>query len=240
MIFIGDIHGNFKKFYNALLSSDYKNQTLLQVGDFGVGFRKIEDEYILLNPINQWLYDNNNILYVIRGNHDKPEYFENCPFDYSNIKFLKDFSIINVDGKNILTLGGAISIDRVTRKNGINYWKDEEIPFIIPDIKEIAKNDIKIDIVCTHNCPTFAWPTEYSDIVKHFISIDKTLDTDLTNERKRLNLFHLKISEYNGYSPKLWVYGHMHKTIQTIVNETNFQCCGIDYFFEYDLNTKGN
>jgi predicted phosphodiesterase len=235
MIFIGDIHGNFKKFYNSLAELNYQNQMLLQVGDFGVGFRPIEHEYIHLDLINQLLLNNNNLLYVIRGNHDNPDYFENPPFDFSNIKFLKDFSLITIEGKNILTLGGAISIDRTSRKEGISYWKGEEIPIIIPDIKDIVDQNVKIDIVCTHNCPSFVWPTEYNQVVEHFISIDKTLDYELKSERKRLDLFYSKICEYNGYSPKLWVYGHMHKTISSKYEDCYFQCCGIDYFFEKNL-----
>lgn len=236
MIFIGDIHGSFKKFFDILVKTEYQNETFIQVGDFGLGFRPIENEISLLNPINDWLRDNNNFLYAIRGNHDNPEYFENSPFELSNIKLLKDFSIIRVENKNILTLGGAISIDRLTRKEGISYWKGEEIPYIIPDIKDLVPDGIKIDVVCTHNCPSFVWPTEYNDIVRHFIKLDKTLDQDLTNERRRLDLLYTKVCEYNGYEPKLWVYGHMHKTVSTQHKNTYFQCCGIDYFYQNNLD----
>ena len=237
MIFIGDIHGNFKRFLAELQTKSYQNTTLIQVGDFGVGFRPLDQEYSLIDPINTCLKDNNNILYVFRGNHDNPDYFENCPFEFSNIKFLKDFSTITVDGKNILVLGGAVSIDRMTRKSGVTYWKGEEIPFIIPDIKYIVSEGMLIDIVCTHSCPSFVWPTEFNEVVKNFIKLDKNLEHELVNERKRLDLFYDKILEYNGFAPKLWIYGHMHKTISTQIKECTFQCCGIDYFFEYNLQS---
>lgn len=237
MIFVGDIHGNFRKFLSDLKNNSYKDTTLLQVGDFGVGFRSLDQEYALIEPINALLKENNNILYVFRGNHDNPDYFENCPFDFSNIKFLKDFSIISIENKNILTLGGAISIDRMTRKQGITYWKGEEIPYIIPDIKDIVPEGMLVDIVCTHSCPSFVWPTEINEVVKNFMKIDKPLEHELINERKRLDLFYNKILDYNGYPPKLWIYGHMHKTITTQVDSCKFQCCGIDYFYEHDLQS---
>lgn len=237
MIFIGDIHGNFRKFFSDLEDKSYQNTTMIQIGDFGVGFRSLDQEYALLEPINTLLKENDNFLYVFRGNHDNPDYFENCPFDFSNIKFLKDFSIITVENKNILTLGGAISIDRMTRKHGISYWKGEEIPFIIPDIKDIASEGMFIDVVCTHSCPTFVWPTELNEVVRNFMKIDKSLEMELSNERKRLDLLYTKIIEYNGYEPKLWIYGHMHKTITTQIKECKFQCCGIDYFYEHDLQS---
>lgn len=235
MIFIGDIHGNFRKLLSELNDKSYQNTTMIQIGDFGVGFRALDKEFALLEPINNLLQENNNILYVFRGNHDNPDYFENCPFEFSNIKFLKDFSIITVDNINILTMGGAISIDRMTRRPGISYWKGEEIPFIIPDIKDIVPEGMLVDIVCTHSCPSFVWPTEFNEVVKNFIKRDKPLEYELVNERKRLDFLYNKIIDYNGYSPKLWIYGHMHKTITTQYKECIFQCCGIDYFYEHDL-----
>lgn len=234
MIFIGDIHGNFKKLLSLFKESSYQNTTFIQVGDFGVGFRSLEKEIQYLSPINDWLSENNNFLYAFRGNHDNPSYFENSPFNFSNIKLLKDFSVIQVEGKNILTLGGAISIDRLTRKLNVSYWEDEQLPFIIPDIKDIVPEDIKIDIVSTHNCPSFVWPTEFNHVVRNFIKLDKTLEHELLSERKRLDLLYSKILEYNSFSPNLWVYGHMHKTITTQYEECIFQCCGIDYFFEHN------
>lgn len=230
MIFIGDIHGNFRKLLHLFQESSYKNTTFIQLGDFGVGFRSIEKEIEYLSPINDWLVEHNNFLYAFRGNHDNPKYFEESPFNFSNIKLLKDFSVIQVEGKNILIVGGAISIDRRTRKLNVSYWEDEQLPFIIPDIKEILSEDI--DIVCTHNCPTYTWPTELSPIINNFATYDKTLIRDLIDERKRLDLLYEKIKDFNGYDPKHWVYGHMHKTIQTMFGNTTFQCCGINHFYE--------
>jgi len=237
MIFIGDIHGNFKKLLQLFNEGSFKDTTFIQVGDFGVGFRPIEKEIEYLTPVNDWLVENNNFLYAFRGNHDNPKYFEDCPFNFSNIRFLKDFSVIQVEGKNILTLGGAISIDRLTRKLNVSYWEDEQLPIIIPDIKDIVPEDIKIDIVSTHNCPSFVWPTEFNDVVRNFIKMDKNLEHELINERKRLDLLYSKILTHNKISPKLWVYGHMHKTITTQYEECIFQCCGIDYFFEHNIES---
>jgi hypothetical protein len=231
MIFIGDIHGNFRNFLKILENSGIENSTLIQVGDFGVGFRPIEIEYELLRPISNWLENTGNTLYAIRGNHDNPDYFQNNPFDFERIKLLPDFHIMELEGKNILFLGGAISIDRITRKIGISYWEGEELPFIIPDIKDIFSGS-HIDIVCTHSCPTFTWPQTFSPIVESFAEKDTKLLSELTAERKRLDLLFEKISEYNGFAPKLWVYGHMHKTIKTEYQDCKFQCCGIDYLYE--------
>ena len=91
MIFIGDIHGQFQIFLDLLKSKKYQSKTLIQVGDFGVGFYPLDQEYNSLNKINSYLVKNNNFLYVIRGNHDNPKYFTESPFQLSNIQFLNDF-----------------------------------------------------------------------------------------------------------------------------------------------------
>lgn len=231
MIFIGDIHGQFQIFLDLLKSKKYQSETLIQVGDFGVGFYPIDQEYHHLNKINSWLIKNNNFLYVIRGNHDNPNYFTESPFQLSNIQFLNDFDVLTIEDKTILFVGGAISIDRKMRREGVDYWKDEELPHIIPDISQIY-DGTSIDIVCTHNCPTYTWPTELSPIIHKFVTYDKTLIRDLIDERKRLDLLYEKIKDFNGYDPKRWVYGHMHKTIQTMFGNTTFQCCGINHFYE--------
>ena len=236
MIFIGDIHGNFKKLFSLINQTEIENDTFIQIGDFGIGFRPIEDEYLLLSFINQMLIEGNNDMYVIRGNHDNPSYFIEDKFNFSNIKFLPDFQVLEINGKTILTVGGALSIDRVQRKEGVNYWKDEEFPLIVPDIKDIY-TDNPIDIVCTHTCPSFTWPFTLAPIVKDFIKIDPKLEYELFAERKRLDLLYEKVGEYNGFAPKRWIYGHMHKTISTEYKETKFQCCGIDYMYELKFHT---
>jgi hypothetical protein len=236
MIFIGDIHGNFKKLFSLINNSDVKNDTFIQVGDMGVGFRPFEDEYLLLSFINELLIEEGNDMLVIRGNHDNPAYFTEDLFKFSNIKFLPDFHVTEINGKTLLMVGGALSIDRIYRKEGVNYWKDEELPLIIPDIKNFYSEN-PIDIVCTHTCPSFTWPFTLSPIVEDFIKVDPKLANDLINERKRLDLLHEKVTDYNGFMPKNWVYGHMHKTIATEYKETKFQCCGIDELYELKFYT---
>lgn len=236
MIFIGDIHGDFKKLFSLINNSDAKNDTFIQIGDFGIGFRDFEDEYLLLSFINEMLKEDGNDMYVIRGNHDDPSYFTEDKFGFSNIKFLPDFHTMEINGKTILFVGGAISIDRIQRIPKVNYWKDEELPLIIPDIKDFYDGK-PIDIICTHTCPTFTWPFTLAKIVEDFIEIDPKLKNDLISERKRLDLLYEKVSEYNGFAPKNWIYGHMHNTISTQYKDTLFQCCGINHLYELKFYT---
>ena len=75
MIIIGDIHGKFAELTEQLTRLQIEHTTLIQVGDFGVGFFPLAEEQAQLAALNDVLRTGDNQLYVIRGNHDNPAYF---------------------------------------------------------------------------------------------------------------------------------------------------------------------
>ena len=87
---LGDIHSNFSIINYYLKSLKIENSIIIQIGDFGLGFKEKEERKNLLE-LNYKLLENNCMLYAIRGNHDNPEYFNNLNL-YSNIILLKDWS----------------------------------------------------------------------------------------------------------------------------------------------------
>ena len=52
-----------------------------------------------------------------------------------HIRHLKRGRTYNIDGKKILTIGGADSVDKFRRQEGLNWWKEETITD--EDIKQI-------------------------------------------------------------------------------------------------------
>ena len=56
---LGDIHGNFQKLYMKAMTA--KDTTIIQVGDFGVGFRSRERMDVEMIDINKRLEKNNII-----------------------------------------------------------------------------------------------------------------------------------------------------------------------------------
>ena len=46
---------------------------------------------------------------------------------FSHVKFVKDFSVLDIGGKWIGFIGGAVSVDRAYRKAGRDYWLDEKV-----------------------------------------------------------------------------------------------------------------
>lgn len=242
LMYLGDIHGNFNIISQYVTRFDIRDAYIIQVGDFGVGFKTLVKEKRQLDDINTALIKRNVIVYAIRGNHDQPSYFENDPFGLSNIKLVKDYTVLNLVGKNILCIGGAISIDRTVRYTkrqlegdyttniGVDsWWKDEG--FNYDDSKLVDLRDI--NIVVTHTTPDYCWPDNsngFAPIVNDFASMDKTLKTELLDERRRMTLAFQTIKMYNDI--ELHVYGHFHTNEVVYMYGTTHRVLGVGELWE--------
>lgn len=98
------------------------------------------------------------------------------------------------DGRRILFMGGALSVDRHER--GFNspkmgWFAEEEISF--SDMLDLPDTNMKIDILITHTCPCDIASDIKGKQVKNNCSMDaveQILDV---------------------YRPDLWFFGHWHK-----------------------------
>lgn len=223
IVYIGDLHGNFEFIKWWLKAHHMKNYTLIQVGDFGIGFKPNPEDYVL-QSLNEELSKRESILLVIRGNHDNPSYFDGN-HDYEFIKFLPDYTTMEIDGLNHLFIGGALSIDRRLRKEGIDYWKNEGFVKNLDKISEL-KN---IDVVVTHTAPNFVEPFGFDGIVTHYAENDLTLLEELTNERKALTEVFDKLTEKNNI--KHHFYGHFHYDTKNLVNNCSHIMLNISQVF---------
>lgn len=219
ILFLGDIHGNFNLIKQYVNRFDIKDAYIIQVGDFGVGFDTLYKEKSQLELINSELVKSNVFLYAIRGNHDRPSYFENDPFSLSNIKLISDYTVLELEGKRILCIGGAVSIDRAHRitdaqkngdhtyKHGQSWFKGEEFNLDI-DILEAFRD---INIVVTHTSPDYCTPDNslgFGSMVNNWINIDPNLKLDLMDERRKMSIAFEIIKRNNKITNHL--YGHFH------------------------------
>lgn len=237
---IGDVHGNWNTMVKDIESRDIRDTTVIQLGDFGVGFIEQHQERKNLEAVNERLKASNIMMYVIRGNHDKPDYF-NGDWEFSNLKLVKDYTVITVDGDDILLVGGAISIDRKPRlaemmeyaKYNVSrelYWHDEH--FVLD--KKLASKVKGCRYVVTHTSPDFCWPDNkfgFGQLVEHFIMLgDKKLRDELPAERKNLTELYNILKENNVIDK--WFYGHFHNSKLTEYNGTDFHLLGIHEIYE--------
>jgi len=139
LMFLGDIHGQFNIIHQYVKKYGIKDENIIQIGDFGVGFNTIEKEKRLLEMYHTQLVKNNVHVWAIRGNHDYKPHFDNDPFGFTNIHLVPDYTVLELCDKRILCIGGAVSVDRTWRytklqKAGIfenqtlgkeSWWHDE-------------------------------------------------------------------------------------------------------------------
>lgn len=236
---LGDIHGHFDKLNDFILLRDFlSNCILIIAGDCCFGFKSLEYYSTKMIELNNTLKNKNVMLYFLRGNHDDSSYFTEEKINFSNLKTIPDYSIITVGDKNILCVGGAISIDRVLRveeydiekfnfKNQNNkkqifptYWKSEKPVFDEDILNEINAKGVNINYVVTHTSPSFCFINDLTAI-KKWTDSDKKLFDDLKEERLVLDkIYNWLIS--SGHKIDTWTYGHFHNHNDEVIDGIRF------------------
>ena len=235
----GDIHGDLDIIPNFLKNKDLKNCAIIVAGDFGVGFDDVIKEDRKMNHLNNRLKKYNSTIFAVRGNHDDPNYF-NGELDINKeyVKFVNDYSVLEINGWNILCVGGATSIDRTNRKRyilgkGRDWWKDEV--FVYDEDK--ANNLKNIDFVITHTAPNFTYPFVKVGL-DYWENRDIHLNGDLEKERNDATKLYENLYK-NGNKIIKWYYGHFHMTKTLLFNNTEFNCVDINEIKElFYLNNK--
>lgn len=192
MRFIGDTHAKFDR-YQAIAN---EAPASIQVGDFGAGFR----------PLPQIGLEHR----FIRGNHDDPERCAQSPH------WIPDGTSIRgrPDG-DMFFMGGATSVDKHTRTEGVDFWSDEEVTIAkgnaILDHYEAEVQALgRFDFVVTHECP--------ESIARTIFNRRRDKLEDHSRTRQILDAL-LSIS-----APRCWIFGHWHTNIDVAIGETRFIC----------------
>ena len=208
MIYItGDLHGgidisklNMKNFpqQKQLTKKDY----VLICGDFGLVFDNSKEELFWRN----WLHERNFVTIFVDGNHENFTLLNKFPVQQWNggkVHFINDSiihlmrgQVFTIDGLKFFTMGGATSIDKYRRKEGISWWKEE-----IPNKKEYNEAFKNLD---KHD-----WTVDY--IISHTISMRIMEQMGYIKENTTLNKFFDMLEEDLEY--KHWYFGHFHNSV---------------------------
>lgn len=153
LLFIGDHHGAWSQLLDVIDTKKISDCYLISVGDLGIGFKYEKNhEYKQSEKLNDSFKDRNIIFYGIRGNHDDPFFFRGSNrISLSNFELIEDYTVAEYGGKKIQFIGGAISIDRTGRKEGVSYWAEEAVNYKKDKCKEV-------DILVTHTAPSWCFP----------------------------------------------------------------------------------
>ena len=224
----GDLHGDLDIIPDFIKNNNLKNCAVIVAGDFGIGFNDVLKEYKRMDYLNGRLEKYNSTVFVIRGNHDDPNYFNGqLNLNKNHVKFVDDYTVLNINGWNILCVGGAVSVDRTFRKKyisgeGRDYWANE---IFIYDENKIDDLD-NIDFVVTHTSPDFTYPFT-KDGIDYWLKRDEKLKYDVDLERSNATKLYNRLVE-NKHKIMAWYYGHFHMNRTLEHQNTIFTCLDVN------------
>jgi len=196
------------------LINDKQPDIILQCGDFGWWPKMAVNKPVLYGRQKSWFLEGikpkNSIIYFCDGNHEQhPELIQDGLIHkmYDNVYHASRGSILTLeDGKNILFIGGADSIDKNMRTIGYDWYPEENINLLEFDMAMAIED--RIDIVISHTCPS-SFDVQGSE-GKHIDSNRIALQNILEK-----------------YNPSYWFFGHWHKSQNGKYKDTYWEC--LDY-----------
>lgn len=204
-----------------------KGSLIVVLGDSGFGSISEERLIKFLTDKNKILAYNDINIVFIRGNNDDPSYFDGEKINFSNIKAIPDYSVLETKEKNILCVGGAISADRTWKKeqekrvNKKLFWESEAPVFNPELIKEAINNFKHIDYVLSHSAPSFLNVGVDMSNIKDWEEKDKDLQKDIDNERTCMDKVFECLRD-NGSKPLFWGFGHFRNELTEKRSNTIF------------------
>lgn len=227
VIVAGDLHGVWNRL--NFLAAKHKPKIILQAGDFGwwpkfdnttkipTGVWRRSPGQDTLAPKSQtkWRQDglrlHHSKLYFCPGNHEDWVDLESYATSVNphpiellkNIFYMPRCSTLDLlDGRRVLFIGGAHSIDKDERMS-LYDWFPQEV--ISPEDVD-ALPDTSIDIVVSHTCPT-----EFKEQLNEGCDDWRLQDSYWLSKFSDPSCHHLS-KVLNKYNPKYWFFGHFHLT----------------------------
>ena len=212
VILTGDTHGEFDRIEQ--FCEEYEtteNDVMVILGDAGINYWLDEQDEALKERLSQLPIT----LFCIRGNHEeRPEEVSGYELvewrggfvwiqpEYPNLLFAKDGEIYQFDGKTVITIGGAYSVDKYYRLAVGAPWFGTEQP------DERTKGQVmsalnragwKVDYVFSHTVPLSAIPRHALLPTMDQKMVDNSTEEWLEEIAQKL--------DYQG-----WFAGHFHIT----------------------------
>jgi len=167
MIYLtGDTHGEFSKLSNTNWPiSTYltRNDYVVVTGDFGLIFHPTQSKDEIW--WTRWLTQKPFTILFLDGNHENHTKLNKLPREEKfggtvgkvadNIYHLRRGEIYEIEGKKILTFGGAASVDKAYRTEGISWWAEEVPSYADTDncYRSLEKHNFAVDYIMAHTCP---------------------------------------------------------------------------------------
>lgn len=210
---VGDIHQEYNDFLKIVDDAHIKGiDRVVQVGDWGFGFGRSGDADVIDPMLDVCPIP----VQMIRGNHDDPAEAK------ASTHWIPDGFTETINGTKIMYIGGASSIDKAYRTEGVSWWPDEEL-----SVKELMDlhnvyNEFKPDIMITHDCPEF--------VTDHICGqFNKIKFNEISRTRQAFGAMHFV------HQPKYWVNGHWHVDFAKTIQDTHFVTINVLNYIDIEL-----
>lgn len=161
VVLLGDTHSDLDAFEYAIevVAAEHGIKTIYQLGDFGYLLR---DSW--LDLLEEMLVKAGVQLSFLLGNHDAYSVSDvweegkdlTKPFNIRpHLTYLPRGCTWEFGGMTLMALGGAASIDRAHRVEGVSWWGGEEITYA--DVERCLSYEGKVDILLSHDMTTAAF-----------------------------------------------------------------------------------
>lgn len=200
---------NFPK-GNDLTKDDY----VIVLGDFGLIWNYVQSDKEEVYWTN-WLNDKPWTTLFVDGNHDCHPRLYTLPTESflggtvgkvsDSIYHLKRGEIYTINDKTFFVMGGAESIDKLSRVEHISWWK-EEVPShreMDYGLTKLEKHNNEVDYILTHTGPTKCIES-ILNMYRHGIF---SLSPDKVNDPTTNYFDHLN----DIICFDKWYFGHMHE-----------------------------
>lgn len=201
---LGDVHGNvgwIRMLARALPHLAPDVTTILQLGDWWMPPAQVDEAFADTNI---------TAVYVTNGNHEPWDkvspLLDQCPGEavrVSGITWLLPRPIrLTIGGRSVLSLGGASSIDRESRQEGLTWWPDEAITD--EHVAEAIAGG-PADLMLTHESPAHTPVRPVQKILRtNPYRFSKAALEASAASRARVG------EVWDAVRPELLAHGHMH------------------------------
>lgn len=210
----GDCHGQVENrldyIKEAMLEYNPAETAVIILGDVGFQYYKNKKDWKLKHHAAQFGYT----IYCLRGNHedrisnsknahriydDEVKGYVWIEDEFPNIKYFDDdFGEYFINGKRILTIGGAYSVDKWYRlQNDFKWFADEQLTEQEMKFAEKYCEGQHYDLVLSHTCPYDWMPTDLFLNCVDQSTVDKSMEVWLNNFKEKINW-------------DIWCFAHYH------------------------------
>lgn len=158
VLLVGDLHGNADALHQAFLQAkEHGAEAIIQLGDFGYGWSVSDGQCNFANLASELASLCEIRFHFVDGNHENFDLLYSLPVDENGhrtvapgVVHLHRGSKLTIGSTVFLALGGAYSVDKPHRKEGISWWAQESIT---DDDVERALAAGEADVLLTHDIP---------------------------------------------------------------------------------------